>query len=387
MNNLDAVTFDFDFPTRIHFGPNGIQLLATFAPKASKPLVLAGRAAAHRLGYIDLCQKYLQEGGAKPVVYSGLESNARYEQVLAAAETFTQTGCDCIIALGGGSVMDAARGIALAASHEGDIWDLRVTGPKSVPGIHETGIPITTVPTVAGTGAELSPAALITRDHDKQVFFSPYLFPVRSIIDPRLTIPTPPEITARSGIDAFIQGLEAAVSPNATPFSDTFAFRAVSLAGQWLPRAVEDGSNLTARTYVSMAAALSLFAINQAGVGGIHALSTPMSGLYGLHHGEALSIAALPVLEANWAEAEPRFVEVAASLELDRQPENELRTRFLAYVRGLLDELRLPTSFKAAGISNPDLDELSKRSQNPDMSTNPRVLTVKDVRELLGTVL
>jgi len=112
-----------------------------------------------------------------------------------------------------------------------------------------------------------------------------------------------------------------------------------------------------------------------------------MSGLYGLHHGEALSIAALPVLEANWAEAEPRFVEIAASLELDRQPESELRTRFLAYVRELLDELRLPMSFKAAGIASPDLDELSKRSQNPDMSTNPRVLTVKDVRELLGTVL
>jgi alcohol dehydrogenase class IV len=387
MSNLEAVAFTFDFPTRVHFGPDGIQLLATFATPASRPLLLAGRVATQRLGYIDLCQKYLQEAGAEPVVYSGLESNARYEQVLAAAETFTRAGCDCIVALGGGSVMDAARGVALAASHEGDIWDLRVTGPKSVAGIHETGIPITTIPTVAGTGAELSPAALITRDHDKQVFFSPYLFPARSIIDPRLTISAPPEITARTGIDAFIQGLEAAVSPHATPFSDTFALRAVSLAGRWLPRAVADGSDLTARTYMSIAAALSLFAINQAGVGGIHALSTPMSGLYGLHHGEALSIAALPVIEANWADAGPRFAEVAASLGLGDEPTDGLGTRFFAYVRELLDELRLPTSFRAAGIRNPNLGELSSRSQNPDMSTNPRVLTAEDVQDLLGAVL
>lgn len=387
MNNLEATTFTFDFPTRVHFGPDGIQLLATFTTTASKPLLLVGRAAAQRLGYIDLCQKYLQDGGAEPVVYSGLDSNARYEQVLVAAETFTHTGRDCIIALGGGSVMDAARGVALAVSHEGDIWELRVTGARSVAGIHETGIPITTIPTVAGTGAELSPAALITRDHDKQVFFSPHLFPARSIIDPRLTTSAPPDITARTGIDAFIQGLEAAVSPNATPFSDTFALRAVSLAGRWLPRAVADGSDLTARTYVSIAAVLSLFAINQAGVGAIHALSTPMSGLYGLHHGEALSIAALPVLEANWMDAEPRFVEVAASLGLGDQPENGLRMRFLTYVRELLDELRLPTSFRAAGIENPDLDELSSRSQNPDMSTNPRILTVENVRELLSVAL
>ena len=387
MTNLEETTFTFDFPTRIHFGQNSLHLLATFASEARKPLIVAGRAAAQRLGYLDLCQKYLHDGGAEPVVYSGLAVNAQYDQVLAAAETFTRTGRDSIVALGGGSVMDAARGVALAASHDGDIWDLRVVGPRSVPAIHETGIPVITVPTVAGTGAELSPAALITRALDKQVFFSPQLFPSRSVIDPKLTVSAPPEVTARTGIDAFIQGLEAAVSPTATPFSDTFALRAVSLASRWLPHAVADGSNLTARTQMSIAAALSLFAINQAGVGAIHALSTPMSGLYGLHHGEALAIAALPVLEANWESAELRFREVAASLGLDIEPSNSLRERFLQRVRELLQELHLPTSLSSAGVTNPDLEELSSRSQNPDMGTNPRPLAVPEVRELLSTAL
>lgn len=121
-----------------------------------------------------------------------------------------------------------------------------------------------------------------------QVFFSPNLFPRAAFVDPSLACSAPPRITAEVGVDAFVQGLEAFVSPTAQPFSDTFALEAVRLAVHWLPAAVRDPADTRARELVALAALLSLFAINQAGVGGIHAPSNPLSARYNIHHGRAL---------------------------------------------------------------------------------------------------
>jgi alcohol dehydrogenase class IV len=384
------LAFRFAVPTTIVFASGSLNEVGKeVAEKASSVLVVTGSGSVKTTGVLGRCLEALNEAGVRAVIYEGVSTNPAYGHVVEAAELFRDSRCDGVLGLGGGSTMDTARCVALATSHSGDYWDYRVTGEKSVAGIENKIPPIFTVPTTAGTGAEISPAALVVRDGRKEVFFSPHLFPRTAIVDPELTLTVPPVVTAQVGVDAIVQGIEAYVSSSAQPFSDMFALEAVRLTYQWLPRAVHAGDNIEARSQVALAAILSLFAINQAGVGAIHALSNPLSGRFGVHHGQALSILAPAVVEYNWSANPKRFAKVAELFGLDSAGggDGDNAAKFAGAFRDWLSGIGLKDSLSTFGVSMASLDALAEESQNPDMATNPRELSIAETRRLYESLM
>jgi alcohol dehydrogenase len=304
--------------------------------------------------------------------------------------TLSKGNIDSIVAVGGGSVMDAAKLISLALTHNGNIWEYRVTGSFSVSGITEKLIPVITIPTIAGTGSEISPAALITGANRKEVYFSPHMYPAVAIVDPELALTAPRKETAQTGMDAFVQALEAFVSPNSQPFSDLFAQRAMEIVYTTLPRLLSDLKNVEYRTEMALASMLSCYAIGQAGVGAVHALSDPLSGRHDVPHGLAVSILLPSVMKANMAKAPLKYVKLAEVLHRFEGKIGDTCTCADA-VRQAKDlvtrvgfsEVRL-SDF---GIKRSEFVEFVKETDNPDMSTNPTKLTAQDIAAIYESVL
>jgi alcohol dehydrogenase class IV len=373
--------FNFAVPTRLAFGATSLdQLAPVVAEASSQVLVLAGQRSARASGLLHRCIGALNEAGVRTHVHEGIMSNPTYESIVSAHAIAAEAGVDAIVAIGGGSVMDAGRAVALMLAKPDEFWECRVTGKLSVPGIPADIIPVFTLPTVHGTGAEMSPAMLLRRGVAKEVFFSPYLFPHAAFIDPALSRSVPARTTAEVGVDAMIQGLEAYVSRNAQPFSDAFALEAVRLAKHWLPVAVCEPGHVTARAHVALAALMSLFAINQAGVGGIHALSNPLSGRYDIHHGRALSLVAVAVVEHNCDAAPERFAVISHLLSGKDAPVTSALGDWLA-------PLGLGGRLADYGVRADHLDEMAAEAQNPDMSTNPMDMPARAVRDIYASLL
>ena len=380
-----AFEFSFNVPTRIAFGPSSVDGLApAVAEVGSRALVLAGHHSARASGLLDRCRDALRDAGVRTWLCDGISSNPTYESVVAARDTAVSAGVDAVVAIGGGSVMDAGRAVSLAMRRPDDFWECRVTGTHSVPGIPAGLVPVFTVATAHGTGAEISPAALLRRGVVKEVFFSPHLFPRAAFVDPTLACSVPSRVTAEVGVDAFVQGLEAYVSRTAQPFSDVFAVQAMTLAAHWLPVAVADPADPTARAHVALAALVSLFAINQAGVGGIHALSNPLSARYDVHHGRALGLVAAAVVDHNHSAAPERFGTVAALLGGGPRAG---RAETVAALGGWLDGIGLGGRLRDAGVRAGDLDAMAAEAQNPDMSTNPRDLPPEAARKIYEALM
>jgi alcohol dehydrogenase class IV len=387
-----SISFNFAVPTRISFGEDSLSGLApAVAEVGRRALILAGHRSARGSGLLDRCLTDLRMAGITTRVADGIGTNPGYDLIVEVREQVASDDVDAIIAIGGGSVMDAGRAVALALARPGDFWECRVTGSESVAGIPEQLQPVFTVPTVHGTGAELSPAMLLTRENSKEVFFSPHLFPRATFVVPSLATTVPPRTTAEVGVDAFIQGLEAYVSRTAQPFSDLFAWEAMRLAARWLPEAVRRPEDQAARAQVALAALFSLFAINQAGVGGIHALSNPLSGRYRIHHGRALSLVAAAVVDHNRRAAPERFARVGELLveAVHARPRTSESAAgdVTAAVRDWLATIDLGGRLADYGVQGRDLEAMAHEAQNPDMSTNPCELPPRDVRTIYETVM
>jgi alcohol dehydrogenase class IV len=377
-----TIEFAFDVPTRLAFGPGSVDGLAVAVAEAGpRALVITGHSSSRISGLLDRCTGALVTAGVNTTVCDGIDSNPTYESILAAADKGRDAGVTAIVAIGGGSAMDAGRLVSLAMADPERFWECRVTGSLSVPGIPADLTPTFTVPSLHGTGAEISPAALVRRGTAKEVYFSPHLFPRAAFVEPALAVAVPARLTAEVGVDALIQGLEAYVSRTAQPFSDMFALEAVRLAAQWLPAAARDPDNIEAREFVALAALLSLYAVNQAGVGGIHALSNPLSGRYDIHHGRALSLVAAAVVEHNLASSPDRFAAVARLLD-GADTDDPARS-----LSAWLAALGLGGRLSDYGVRPGDLDDMAVEAQNPDMATNPQALPPTVVHKIYQSLM
>lgn len=382
--------FEFHVPTRLVFQNESLDRLGELSSAhGDKALLVTGRSSMQRLGILSKAVDILKDAKMKVHVVEGVKSNPTAASIYGAAKEAAAHRVNVIVGLGGGSVLDAARAISLAATHEGDFWEYRITGTKSVGGIREVTIPVITVPTTGGTGNEISPATVITKGNGKEVFYSPYLFPKAALVDPSLALTVPSELSAQIGIDAFIQGMEAYVSSAATPFSDMFALEAMRLAVDSLKKVYSDSQDIHARARLALAGIVSMFAINQAGVGAVHALSDPLSGRYDIHHGLALSIVLADVMRFNLDSNLDKYAHVAQVLGADLGPLSPRASAEEAVVRasGMLAQLALSRSLADFGISESDIPVFAEEAQNPDMSTNPKKMTTKDIESIYNVLL
>lgn len=379
--------FQYYVPTKIVFGIGNVEKTGKEVVEIGKRvLVVIGSKSAEESGTLKKIVANIEKEGTEVRVFKGIQTNPSVEIIEKGTKIATIFKPDVILTIGGGSVHDVGKSISLMATHDGELGDYALMGKKGIPGIKNTTIPLITMPTVSGTGAEISPAALVRIGNKKEIVVSPYLFPKVSIVDPELSVSVPSKLSSQVGIDAFIQGLEAFVSKNAQPFSDTFALEAIKHSIAYLPRIVKNPDNLEARSFVALSAIESVFAIAQAGVGAIHALSDPLSGYYNIHHGLALSILAPEVMEANLDSNIERFAKVSELFGTDMTTISveDAAQKSISCVKSFLRDVGLSPlpRLREFGVTLEGLDKLVQDARNPDMFTNPKEMIDEEIMSI-----
>lgn len=288
------LSFTYRLPTTLFFGPGRLNELETtpLLPKGKKALIVIGQSGnILRQGYLARVQGLLGARGVKTVVFDGVRANPRTEDVDAAAAQARSLGAEFIVGLGGGSVLDSAKAICLAATKEAQFW------PGFEAGVYEgvTGLPLVAIPTTAGTGSEGNGAALICGEPGKRGFMHPAFFPALAIVDPELTASMPPHLTAVTGMDAFFHAAECFLSNARQPMSDMLCLEAAHLVTRFLPQAVERGDDLNARTALAWASTAAGMALALSSPISQHALEYSFSGSgRGSEHGAGLVVLSRP---------------------------------------------------------------------------------------------
>ena len=393
----------FRVPADTYFNPGSLDSLRQLG--ASRPLIVTDRWTVAR-GVAEEVRHYLMAGAVH--VYSGVEPEPTEAQIRAGIEELERVNADAIIAIGGGSVMDAAK--AMRLFHESPQLSIRelslpfLDARKRISEFPQIDhkVKLVAIPTTSGTGSEVSPAAVITVGQRKVTLVDYSLVPDMAIVDPHLTLTMPKEITADTGIDALTHALEAAVSIFASPFTDAFCIQAANLIFTALPRAYRDGSDLEARTAMHNAATIAGLAFSNAFVGLNHALAHPVGARFGIAHGRANAVFLPHVLRYNASLpskfmpapgysayiAPEKYAEIARILGFGGRTEQNRRERLFAHVDELLAEVDEPRTLAEWGVKREEfeaaLPDLAKAAfADPSIRTNPRIPMIREVIELL----
>lgn len=295
-----------------------------------------------------------------------------------ATDAFLSAGCDGIVAIGGGSSIDLAKGVALLSTHPGPLIDYAAVH-GGIERITSRVVPTIAIPTTAGTGSEVGRAAMINVDGRKLDFISAHLFPVRALCDPDLTLGLPPYLTAATGMDALTHCVETYLSPLVNPPAEAIALDGVERVARWVEEATSNGRSRSARWNMMMASTEGALTF-QKGLGAVHAMAHPLGALEDLplHHG-ALNAVLLPaVLRFNEPAAPEKYERLRRVIDVE--PDVELA----GWVSDLNARLGLPPGLAAMGVP-PDLLPLiaEHAEQDPSTETNPRPVTRADFEQML----
>ena len=279
-------------PTRILFGNGKLKELHTQAMPGENPLLVTsnGKSVKENGSFYTVMQE-LAHAGMQTTIFDQVQANPLKSTVMDGAAIARKNGCDFVVALGGGSVLDAAKAIALMAVNEGDYWDYIGTGTGKGKALQNKPLPIIAIPTTSGTGSEADAACVITNEetNEKTGFGNPSLFPVLSIVDPELTKTVPAKFTAYQGFDALFHSTECFISNKANLMGDMYALTAIENVAQYLPRAVADGADMEAREHLAFASSVSGAVMTISGCTSEHSLEHAMSAYHGeLPHGAGL---------------------------------------------------------------------------------------------------
>lgn len=248
--------FNFYMPTKVLFGPGKLKELHDEVLPGKKALIATSNGqSTKKYGYLDSLKKELEQAGVEYILFDEIRPNPTDINVMDGSKAVKDNGCDFVIALGGGSVMDCVKCIALMAANTGNIWDysLSAAGGKKTP--ENPAIPIVCITTSAGTASEVDIASVITNDEtqEKTGIFFPSMFPTLSVVDSDLMMSVPPKFTAYQGMDAFFHASETVVNKNVHPMAEMFALKTIELVAKYLPATVKDGNNKEARAYMALA--------------------------------------------------------------------------------------------------------------------------------------
>jgi hypothetical protein len=341
------------------------------------PLIISDEGIA-KAGLIDRIRTVLSAGPDLPV-FTKTPANPTEGAVLEAMELYRQANCDGLIAIGGGSPIDLAKGVALLSTHDGDLEQYAaILG--GIPKITSAVAPLIAIPTTAGTGSEVGRAALITLEDGRKLgFISPYLIPKRAICDPELTIGLPPGLTAATGMDAITHCIETYLSPRNNPPAEAIALDGLVRAVNHIERAVKQGADREAR-YEMLMAALEGGLTFQKGLGAVHALSHPLGGLkqVSLHHGTLNAVLLPYVLEFNRGHSGTKYDTIGQRLGL------EAGDSLADYVRSLNARLGMPATLAEMGVPRDCFPAIAKSAtEDHSSATNPRPASEADYKAIL----
>ncbi len=344
-----------------------------------KPLLVTDQGVQRTAAY----NKVLEAAGLPMAVYADTPSNPTEEAVEDALAVYQHEGCDSVVALGGGSPIDLAKAVALLATHAPPLTQYALV-LGGLARITAAVAPIVAIPTTAGTGSEVGRGALITlRDGRKLGLISPFIIPKHALCDPEITLSLPPRLTAATGMDALAHCIETFLSPRLNPVADAIALDGAGRAFRHIESATSDGSSLAARQEM-MTASLMGGLCFQKGLGAVHSLSHALGAIKepSLHHGTLNAVLLPPVLRANRAHTQDKYVRLTAAMGLPHG------TDLADEIAALNQRLGIPSRLSDMGVTRAMLPRVVEGAlADHSHATNPFQPSAAQYAEILASVM
>ena len=313
-------------------------------------------------------------------IYSDVQGNPTGSNVTNGVKVFLEGSHDGVIAIGGGSGMDAGKGIAFLAHQSRPLWDFEDIGDWWTRADSSVIKPIIAIPTTAGTGSEVGRAAVFLNEenHKKKIIFHPKMLPQIAILDPSLTLNLPKSITAGTGMDALAHCIEAYSSPFYHPMAEGTALEGLRLVKENIQEVYHNGNNVEARSHMLVASMMGAAAF-QKGLGAIHSVTHPVNSLYKTHHGTTNGTVMPFVLNYNRSTIEEKFNRLANFLDIKNGFEG-----IVEWIIELKKEMEIPETLKDMGVNEGDEIKLAPLAQeDPSTGANPLEMTVERFQELI----
>lgn len=394
-NKIIKEKFDMGFnmyvPTKLIFGKGRLNELHTQTLPGNKAmLIISNGKSTRENGTLDKCENELRLAGVETALFAKINANPTKSVVMEGAAFAKENGCDFIVALGGGSVMDASKAIAMMAANDGDLWDYVSGGTgKGLP-LPNKPIPVVCITTTAGTGSEADAWGVVSNEEtNEKIGVGGYdeLFPKISLIDPELMGSVPPKFTAYQGFDALFHSTECYISKFANLMSDMYALTAIENVGAYLARAVKDGSDGEAREHMAFANTLSGVVMTVSCTTAEHSLEHAMSAYHSdLPHGAGLIMISKAFYEffIEKHACDERFIDMAKALGMKNASEPQDFITMLVKLQKEcgVDELKM----SAYGIKEEEFDTLAANAMEAMgglFAANPCEMTHDDCVEVL----
>lgn len=369
----------FLIPPDIEFKSGSLSYLKSL--KGERAALVTGGSSMKKFGFLDKAAAYLKEASIESIIIDGVEPNPSVETVERGKKAMLEFRPDWVIAIGGGSALDAAK-IMWAFYEYPELKFEEIIEVGSIPELRKKAKFIA-IPSTSGTASEITAFSVIT-DTQKKIKYpivSPEIIPDIAIVDPEIPATMPPAITANTGMDVMAHAVEAFVSTNASDYTDPLALRAIDLVYNYLPAAVEDGKDIEVREKMHNASTMAGMAFSNASLGIIHSLAHKIGGELHITHGLANAVLLPYVIEFNYESARAKFEYAEKFLGVESLADT---------IRELNKEIGIPAAFKDIDwmdFTSEDFEKvLNRMSQNalgdPCTFTNPQKPTVEDMKEI-----
>jgi len=384
--------WEFNLPTKVIFGRGSLNKLGREVKSLGRTILLVtGRRALRESGILDSVNRILNKEKIRSIIYDQVSAEPDIEVVDKGTVFARRNKCNVVVGIGGGSAIDVAKAIAGLALEEDFRSVAEYLEGEGTKRLNSYGLPFIAVPTTAGTGAEVTRNAVIVnrQTRSKRSFRSNYLFARMTIIDPALTVSLPKEITASSGIDTLSHLIEGYVSRKSNPLTDLLAIKGISLVGEALIAAYNNGADLEAREKMSLASLLGGIVLTNSGLGIAHGIAPFLGALYNVPHGVANGILLSHAIEFNLSSSIQKFKSIARALgeKIDGITDEEAGCKALSMVERMVKELKFPQSLTEFGVKPEGLAELAKKSLTSNSTRgNPRQVSYEDLLLLLKKI-
>jgi len=380
MRKFVAPEFIFGVGSRRRAGYYARHLRARRVLVVTDPGVIAA-------GWLKDVQADLTEVGVESVIFQSLTPNPKDYEVMAGAALYAREQCDVIVALGGGSAIDCAKGIGIVHANGRNILDFEGVDQVEVP-----GPPLICIPTTAGTAADISQFCIVvnTADRYKMAIISKTVVPDVALVDPETTLTMDPYLTACTGLDALTHAIEAYVSTASSPVVDVHALAAISLIWNNIEKAVKAPDCMPARENMLLASLQAGLAFSNASLGAVHALAHSLGGYLDLPHGECNALLLEHVVRFNIEASPERYRQIGEAMGLDMRgmTERERAKRITEALGALRIRVGIIDSLATRGVRSADISELAVHAINDAcLVTNPRRARKADVEAIYGDAL
>lgn len=369
---------NWNYPTNVWFGPDRSKQVqqACDVLGVKNPLIVTDPG----LLQTPIIEEINSNLSSKTNIYSDVQGNPTGTNVTNGVKVFLEGNHDGVIAIGGGSGMDAGKGIAFLAHQSRPLWDFEDIGDWWTRADSDVIKPIIAIPTTAGTGSEVGRAGVFLNEdnHKKKIIFHPKMLPQIAILDPSLTLNLPKGITAGTGMDALAHCLEAYSSPFYHPMAEGTALEGLRLVKENIQEVYHNGKNIEARAHMLVASMMGAAAF-QKGLGAIHSITHPVNSLYHTHHGTTNGTVMPFVLNYNRSTIEDKFVRLANFLDIKGGFDG-----IVQWVIDLKKEMEIPETLKDMGVEPGDEVKLAPLAQeDPSTGGNPLEMTEEKFQELI----